>query len=211
MKKRARFIVFEGLDYVGKGTQLDLAEKFLKEEGLDVVRFREPGGTKIGERIRDVLLDKTFLDMTPRTELMLFFASRTQLLEEKVEPALQAGKCVLLDRYFYSSAAYQGSFVNSPGWVLNLAEDWLRLLEPDLVVYLDGDPEVLAKRARGEKDRIEEKGVEYQKKVRRAYLEMADHRGDLFCQINAERAIEEVQKDVKAALIAHVLGGTVNG
>jgi dTMP kinase len=202
--KKARFIVFEGVDHVGKGTQLDRSETFLRLHGVDLVRYREPGGTKVGERIRELLLEKDGV-IVPKCELMLFFAARMQLLETQIEPALRSGMCVLLDRYFYSSAAYQGVDLCGPNWVLNFSEDWLRILEPDVVVYLDGDPEVLARRATGEADRIESKGLDYQRKVRQAYLKMADHRGDLFHTVNAERPIEEVWKGVQGILESRVL------
>lgn len=206
MGKRAKFIVFEGVDHCGKTTQLDRTEVHLRLNGLDVARFREPGGTKIGEGIRSMLLDKEHTKLTAKTELMLFFASRVQLLEEEILPALRAGRTVLADRYYYSSAAYQGTFLYGANWVLNFAEEWLRLPEPDLVVYLDGDPEILAKRVQGrELDRIEGKGLAYQKKVREAFLSMADYRDDLFRTISCERQIDVVWEDIKKVLEEHVL------
>lgn len=205
MSKKARFIVFEGVDHCGKTTALDRTEAFLRGRGLDVARFREPGGTLIGERIRELLLDKARKEITPKTELMLFFAARTQLIETEILPALKAGRVVLCDRYYYSSAAYQGIELFGPNWVLNFAEDWLRLPEPDLVVYLDGDPELLAKRAHGEPDRIEAKGVQYQKKVRAAFVAMADHHSDLFETVNAERSVEAAWADIQKILEEKVL------
>lgn len=205
MSKKAKFVVFEGVDHCGKTTALDRAETFLRLHGVDLVRYREPGGTPIGERIRELLLDKGHNEMTAKTELMLFFAARTQLLEQEILPALKAGMTVLCDRYYFSSAAYQGTQLYGPNWVLNFAEDWLRLLEPDLVIYLDGDPEILAKRAHGQPDRIEAKGVAYQKKVRAAFVAMADHHSDLFETVNAERSVEEGWADIQKILEARVL------
>lgn len=206
MSKKARFVVFEGVDHCGKTTALDRTETFLRLRGVDMVRFREPGGTPIGEKIRELLLDKGNNEMTAKTELMLFFAARTQLLEQEILPALEAGKVVLCDRYYYSSAAYQGTQLYGPNWVLNFSQDWLRLPEPDLVVYLDGDPELLAKRAHGESDRIEAKGVRYQERVRAAFLAMADHHSGLFETVNAERSVEEGWADIQKILEAKVLG-----
>lgn len=211
MGKKARFIVVEGVDHCGKTTMLDRAETFLRLHGTDLVRFREPGGTKIGEKVRELLLDKANNEMTAKTELMLFFASRMQLLEQEILPALDQGRTVVCDRYYYSSAAYQGPEIYGSNWVLGLAENWLRLREPHLVVYLDGDPDVLARRSRGEKDRIEEKGIDYQRKVRFAYSAMADHRPDLFRTVNAERPIEDVWKDVQKILESEVLEEVVRG
>lgn len=196
-----KFIVFEGVDHSGKTTQLDLAEAFLKSDGRKFVRFREPGGTDIGERIRELLLDKAFVRMTARTEVMLFFASRVQLLDEKIIPALVGGTTVLLDRYYYSTAAYQGPFMDGgAGKILELAEKWFGLRRPDRVVYLDGDPVDLAVRKKGENDRIESKGIRYQLDVREAYLSMADRYRDIFRRIDAARQVDEVARDVESAL-----------
>lgn len=194
-----KFIVFEGLDHVGKTTQIDRAEEYLKSLDIPVVRFREPGGTKAGEEIRALLLKQRAVDLNPKTELMLFFAARFQLIETEIRPALAAGKTVLLDRYYYSSAAYQGPFSYGAAWVTNMAEEWLRLLQPDAVLYLDGDPEILAKRAHGEGDRIEAKGIEFQKKVRSAYLDMVDQ-NHLFYRIDAEKSIDSVWGAVQHGL-----------
>ena len=203
-----KLIVFEGVDFCGKTTQLDFAEAFLKEKGQEVVRFREPGGTKTGERIRELLLDKAQVEMRPMTEVLLFFASRVQLIEEKVLPAIEAGKTVLLDRYYYSSAAYQGPFLGTqqdghfrPGWVLYIAERQLRLPRPDLVIYLDGDPKKLAPRKSGERDRFEERGIEFQEAVRNAYLAMVDDI-DGFRIVSAEQPIEKVRQQIE-----EILGG----
>lgn len=204
---KSKFIVFEGVDFCGKTTQLDHAEAFLKRQGRNVARFREPGGTATGERIRELLLDKERVEMIPKTEVLLFFASRVQLLEEKILPALMSGKTALVDRYYYSTAAYQGPFMQGfgIGWVTALAEDWLRLPEPDLVIYLDGDPENLASRKTGKLDRIEARGIEFQKKVRGAYLSMAERRMDLFRVVNAEQPEEVVKKQIEEILIGEVV------
>lgn len=200
------FIVFEGVDFCGKTTQINHAEEFLKSKGRDVVRFREPGGTAAGERIRSLLLDMD-APMHPKTELLLFFASRMQLMEEKVLPLLGGGKTVLFDRYWYSTAAYQGPFIQmemwegaGAQWIEGLAETWLRLPKPERVIYLDGDPEKLAPRKVGAKDRFEERGVEFQKKVRAAYLAMAKHHSDIFHVVNAERSVEEVRREIEGIL-----------
>jgi dTMP kinase len=195
---RGKFVVFEGVDHCGKTTQIDRAAAFLEERRVPIVRLREPGGTPVGEKIRELLLDKSHV-ISPRAELMLFFAARFQLLEDKVSPALADGMVVLLDRYYYSTAAYQGPFAFGSAWVLNMAEEWLRLPEPDLVFYLDGRPEVLASRARGPADRIEAKGLEYQKQVRAAYQVMAETR-PFFSVLDAERPVEAVAQDVESGL-----------
>jgi len=196
---RGKFIVFEGVDHSGKTSQLDRAEAYLKEKAIPMIRLREPGGTTVGERIREILLDKK-LTISPRAELMLFFASRFQLLEDVITPALNDGMVVLLDRYYYSTAAYQGPFIHGAEWVLNMAEEWLRLPEPDLVLYLDGRPEALASRTQGPGDRIEAKGLDYQRQVREAYQVMAAHRASIFRTINAEYAMDQVETVIRTFL-----------
>lgn len=195
---KGKFIVFEGLDHTGKSTQIVLAEQWLQEHGVKTVRFREPGGTKIGERIRELLLDRGE-EMLFETEMLLFFASRMQLADERVNDALEAGTTVLLDRYYYSTAAYQGQFLSQGmGFVMKLAGE-LKLPVPDLVICLDGDPDVLAKRHTGPSDRIEAKGVEYQKNVRRGYQDMAVTRPE-FRLVDATPAPDQVAGDIARLL-----------
>lgn len=204
---KGKFIVFEGVDHSGKTTQIDRAEKHLKSMGRDVVRFREPGGTDIGEKVRELLLDKANSKMTAKTELCLFFASRAQLAEEKTLPALRAGKDVLLDRYVYSTAAYQGAGgVKSPVGIVAFSEEWLMLPIPDLVIFLDGDPEVLGKRHRGEKDRMEAKGIEFQKQVRACYHQVWKGWPGPYQIVNAEATMDEVGAEIRGILSAAFQG-----
>lgn len=194
------FIVFEGVDHCGKTTQVERAVLWLKGRKHNVVQLREPGGTLAGERIREILLDKS-QDIGPRTEMLLFMASRVQLQEERVKPALLEGKVVVQDRYWYSTAAYQGG-AGKLGFEEVLGQvKILDLLSPNLVIYLDGDPRALAERQCGEPDRIEAKGIEYQEKVRAAYLDMAEKFGSsLFQVVNAERPIHVVQAEISGIL-----------
>lgn len=195
-----KFIVFEGVDHCGKTTQIDLAEKWLVGHGYDVLRFREPGGTEAGERIREVLLDKT-LSIVPLSEMLLFMASRVQLLEQKIVPALNSGKVVLLDRYWFSTYAYQGVAGDLGGTLVADQVALLNLRRPDIVIMLDGDPGRLASRHSGVSDRIEVKGLEYQCAVRIGYKTLA--RGkmkDLFRVVDAEESVENVHAAVVDAL-----------
>lgn len=196
-----KFIVFEGVDHSGKTTQIDLAEKWLTSRGHNVLRFREPGGTPAGERIREVLLDKA-LSVVPLCEMLLFMASRVQLLEQKIEPALSSGHVILLDRYWFSTFAYQGIAGHLGGNRVTDLVFLLGLRRPDLVVMLDGDPERLSSRHLGARDRIEAKGLEYQREVRDGYQRLALMRDvkDLFRVVNAEGSVEEVHAAVAAVL-----------
>jgi len=194
-----RFVVFEGVDHCGKTTQIDLAEKWLVARGYSVVRFREPGGTEAGERIRDALLDKK-LSITPLCEMLLFMASRVQLLEQKIVPTLNNGQVVLLDRYWFSTYAYQG-FAGDLG--TNRVTDQVNILglrKPDLVIMLDGDPERLASRHHGASDRIEAKGLKYQQDVRIGYQALVREMKDIFRVIDAEKSVDEVHAAVVDAL-----------
>lgn len=195
MPPLGKFVVFEGVDHCGKTTQIDLAEKWLIGHGYDVLRLREPGGTEVGERIRDVLLDKA-LSIVPLSEMLLFMASRVQLLEQKIIPALSNGRVVLLDRYWFSTYAYQGIAGDLGGTRVSHQVSLLNLRRPDLVIMLDGDPERLASRHRGAADRIEEKGLEYQRAVRIGYKALARDMKDLFRVVDAEGSVEDVHATI---------------
>jgi dTMP kinase len=196
-----RYIVFEGVDHCGKTTQLDRAERWLHARGHAIERLREPGGTPTGERIRSILLDPV-LEISARTELLLFMASRVQLLEERVKPALRSGKIVLQDRYWYSTAAYQGGAGKLGFEEVHDQVDALKLISPGLVIYLDGDPRALAARHSDKSDRFEAKGIEYQEKVRAEYLRMAKQEflPGFFWIVNAERGVDEVHAEIAGIL-----------
>lgn len=192
---RGSLIVLEGIDGCGKTTQIERLEaalvKFRKVE-----RLREPGGTVVGEKIRALLADPSHAEMTPRTELLLFMAARAQLADEKIGPALRGGLVVLLDRYYHSTAAYQGGASGlGVSKVLDLVET-LRFPKPDLVVLLDLDPAEAAKRTGGAKDRIESKGPDYQWKVRSTFLKMARDDRKRFRIIDASKSPEEVHEAI---------------
>lgn len=194
------FIVFEGIDGCGKTTQIGLLEKELAKRHR-VVRLREPGGTAIGEDIRVVLLNAKHAGMSPMTEFLLYMASRAQLVEQEIRPTLTRGGIVLLDRYYYSTAAYQGAAGNvGVKYVLDFAEKTCRFPRPDLVVLLDVEPAEAARRTTREKDRVEAKGLAYQKKVRRAYLAIAKAEKRRFRVIDTSGSIEEVHQAVKEAV-----------
>lgn len=188
-----RFIVLEGIDGSGKSTLAKRLEAALLARKRRVVRTREPGGTPLGERIRALLLAPKNKAMVPFTELFLFMACRAQLIEELLGPALKRGAVVLLDRYYYSTAAYQGAAgrIGIPV-VLNVAERVARFPKPDLVLLLDLPPA----RARGRdgvrNDRVESKGLAYQRRVREGFLRLARREPRRFCVLDATRPADEV-------------------
>jgi dTMP kinase len=196
---RGSLIAFEGIDGCGKTTQIGLLEASLAPHRR-LLRLREPGGTEVGERIRALLADARHAEMTPRTELLLFMAARAQLVQEKIEPALRGGFVVLLDRYFYSTAAYQGGAGGlGVKAVLDMARS-LRFPKPDLVLLLDLDPAEAAKRMDRAKDRVEEKGADYQWKVRSTFLKMARDDKRRFRVLDASRPVDEVHRDIVKAV-----------
>ena len=196
-KFSGKFIVIDGPDGCGKSTQTELLAEWLKEQDVAVESFRDPGDTAIGERIRQVLLNPEHTAMSTRTELLLYMAARAQLWAEKIAPALQQNKCIILDRWFSSTCAYQGC---AGGFgidrVIKIAADALERPWPDLTVILDVDLETSAKRLSDQPDRMEQKGDGYHKRVREGFLKLAKDR-DGFVVIDATDDIETVHKKVK--------------
>jgi dTMP kinase len=196
------FVSFEGVEGSGKGTQIELASRFLETEGFDVVVCREPGGTRVGERLRSLLLDHDTGRVEPRTEALLFAAARSQLVATVIRPALEAGKVVLSDRYVDSSLAYQG-VARGLGEqdVLTLNVWATQGLFPDLVVLLHLEPEEGMSRAAGDPDRIESEDVAFHAKVADAYLRIAEEHPERFVVVDAGKAEDDVHKEVREALL----------
>jgi len=168
------FITFEGLDFCGKSTQVKLLQKYFEEKDKSVKLIREPGGVKISEIIRDILLDNNNDEMFFETELLLFSASRAQLVRETILPYLRKGDIVLSDRFHDSSIAYQGYGRGiDPKFVINLQNFTIGSAIPDLTFFIDISIEEVLKRkgnvANSELDRIEVSQIEFYEKVRQGY------------------------------------------
>jgi dTMP kinase len=191
-----KFIALDGPDGCGKTTQTKLLVDWLKKQGVTVETFREPGGTAIGEKVRQILLNPEHIAMGTETEVMLYMAARVQLWREKIVPALKQNKCVVLDRWLSSTCAYQG-FAGGFGIdkVIKIAEDCLERPWLDLTIILDVDLQTAAKRLKKQLDRMEQKGDNYHKKVREGFLKLAKGRKN-FAIINAADDIETVHKQV---------------
>lgn len=200
------FITLEGPEGSGKTTAVEEAVNKLKELGYQIVRTREPGGTPISEEIRNVILDKKNTDMDPRTEALLYAASRRQHLVEKVWPALKEGKIVICDRYLDSSLAYQGG-ARGLGIeeVLNINLFATENTWPDLTLLFDIDPEIGLKRissnANREVNRLDLEKLEFHKKVRETFLLLAKRYPDRYVIIDASKSKEEVAKDTMDAIL----------
>jgi dTMP kinase len=193
------FITFEGIDGVGKSTQLDLLQTWLESRGQEVVRTLEPGGTELGKEIRHLLLHRKG-DVAPRAEALLYAADRAHHVATKIRPALEAGKVVLGDRYFDSSVAYQGAARElDVEEVRNISLWAVDNLIPDLTVLLDLDAEAAISRRNQtgtEPDRLEREKVDFFERARNQYLELAKE--PRFLVVDATLSIDEIQQQIRA-------------
>lgn len=193
------FITFEGIDGVGKSTQLDLLEKYLVSKGHEVVRTLEPGGTDLGQEIRHLLLHRKG-DVAPRSEALLYAADRAHHVATKIRPALEAGKVVLSDRYFDSSVAYQGAARELDVDEVRDISLWaVAGLVPDLTILLDLPADVaMARRNKTgvEPDRLEAERVEFFERARDEYLRRANEAR--FLVVDASAAVDEIHEKVLA-------------
>jgi dTMP kinase len=196
---RGVLITFEGVEGSGKSTQIARLADWLSGKGLAVIVSREPGGTEIGERIREILLDPACGQMDGRTELFLYLASRNQHVHEKVMPALKQGKVVLLDRFADSSVAYQGAGRDlGERFVARLNKLATAALRPDLTLLVNVPVAV----GRGRKgttglDRLEQERVEFHERVQAAYLRMARRAPGRFKIIDGTMPLEELEIPVR--------------
>ncbi len=200
------FITLEGPEGSGKTTAVEAAVKALEAKGYQIVRTREPGGTPIAEEIRNVILDKKNTMMDPRTEALLYAASRRQHLVEKVWPALKEGKIVICDRYLDSSLAYQGGARGlGVDNILNINLFATENTWPDLTLLFDIKPEEGLKRissnANREVNRLDLEKLDFHNKVRETFLALAKRYPDRFIVIDASRSREEVAKDTLDAIL----------
>ena len=198
--QRGYFVAFEGGEGAGKSTQIAAFVKWLDARGAEVVQTREPGGTKIGARIRDVLLDPAAAGMDERAEALLYAADRAQHVAEVIKPALEAGKVVVSDRFVDSSLAYQG-IARGLGVddIFRISEWATSGLVPDLVLYMQVDPKVGLRRVGDEPDRMELEDGDFHKRVGEAYVELAGRYPGRFCVIDASGSQEQVHEAIVEA------------
>ena len=187
------FVVFDGPDGSGKSTQFRRFADIARATGLEVVEVREPGGTAIGEKVRAILLDPANAEMTTRSEMLLYMASRAQLYEQRIAPAIAAGALVLADRFVSSTLAYQGTAggideeeILAVGKVAT-GNHW-----PDLTVVFDVDTDVAMKRLSPLLDRMEQKGMDFHARVRSGYLAQAIRWAHRYAVVNASVAPDAV-------------------
>lgn len=200
---RGKFITFEGTEGTGKTTQIQLLQEYLRLQNVKTVVTREPGGTKLGEQVRDLLLEPATVPFDASTELLLMFAARAQHLEEVVYPALRDGAWVLCDRFTDASYAYQGGGRGIPDSEIRKVESAVHEnFKPDLTILLACALETAMQRIdrRGEKDRFERESSEFFKRVQDAYLRLAENHPERFVVIDAGQEIEEVASRIRQIL-----------
>ena len=193
------FIVMEGPDGSGKTTQINLLEQYLKEAGYECLITREPGGTVIGEEVRELILNPEYKEMSPVTEMLLYAASRAQLVHEVIGPALEAGRIVISDRFVYSSIVYQGiarnlgistvAAVNAPG---------IGIYRPDGIFFIDLSEEEGIRRKKNQKklDRMEQESIDFHHLVSEGYRKVLAERPEVI-KIDGGKDIDVIQKKIR--------------
>ena len=198
-------VSLEGPEGAGKTSVLEALIPILEDRGVEVLTTREPGGVLIGEKIREVILDPSHTEMDPKTELLLYIASRRQHLVEKVLPALEAGKMVIMDRFIDSSVAYQGFGrgldIDAIDWLNEFATDGLK---PDLTLYFDIEVEEglarIAANSDREVNRLDMEGLDLHRKVRRGYLSLLEKETDRIEKIDASLPLDQVIENTQQLL-----------
>lgn len=208
MEFKKRFITFEGGDGTGKTTLIEKLALDLESLGYEIVKSREPGGSRISEQIRNVILDIENTEMDYMTEALLYAASRRQHLEEIIKPALNSGKIVILDRYVDSSLAYQG-------YARNLGIDKVYAINnyaidgffPDLTIYIDVDPVIGISRIKNnhrDMDRLDLEKIEFHKLVREGYLRVSEMFPERIKVVDGNRKLEEIYEEIKKIVLSEL-------
>jgi len=200
---RGRFITVEGTEGVGKSSNITFIQQTLQQAGIDVVATREPGGTQLGEEVRELLLDHRHTGMSSDTELLLMFAARAQHIAQVIQPALNRGQWVLCDRFTDATYAYQGGGRGISNDRIAILESWVQgALRPDITVLLDLPVEIGLARAdaRGAADRFEKEQQTFFEQVRKAYHGQAEKNPERYRIIDASRTLKEVQQQIARVL-----------
>lgn len=192
------FFSFDGVDGAGKSTQMERFCLWLRQQGRDFVTCRDPGSTQLGERLRSILLEKSTTPIDRRAEMLLYMASRAQLVEEVIRPALTAGKSVVCDRYLLANIVYQGHAGGlDPADIRKVGEVTVGGLMPDLTFVFDVPIELALTRMNRELDRMESQGIDYLHRVRAGFLtEMATYPARIVV-IDARGDMDSIQREVQ--------------
>ena len=203
MRRKGLFITVEGVEGSGKSTNIEVIEEFLSERMVEYTITREPGGTLLGEEIRELLLRRHEEEMDATTELLLIFAARAQHLNTKIKRSLAEGVWVLCDRFTDATYAYQGAGRGLDAKLISQLERLVQVnLRPDLTVIFDLDPRIGLERARqrGQLDRIESQKLEFFQRVREGYKNIASHESARCLVIDASQTVEAVRQTLRTAL-----------
>ncbi|MCE5268776.1 MAG: dTMP kinase [Planctomycetaceae bacterium] len=195
------FLSIDGGDGTGKSTQLELLAAWLRAQGHEVLTCRDPGSTPLGEAVRHLLLDRHDLSIHRRSEMLLYMAARTQMVEELIRPALQSGKSVISDRYLLANVVYQGHAGGlDPTMLWEVGGIATGGLTPDLTIVLDVPAEVAAARLTRPLDRMEQQGSEFHARVRQGFLTEAARSPDRIVVVDASGPVEEVQGNIRSVV-----------
>jgi len=191
------FISLDGIDGAGKSTQIDLLRAHLESKGLTVACFRDPGSTKLGEAIREILLHREDIPLAGTAEMLLYMAARAQLVADQIRPALDSGATVICDRFLLANVVYQGVAGG-----LSVDDLWsvgrcaTGGLSPHLTVVLDLEPETAASRIQRGADRLEKRGLDYFKKVRLGFLEQISRASPQTLIVDAARSVDAIHSSI---------------
>jgi dTMP kinase len=201
------FFSFDGIDGTGKSTQLELFADSLRRSGYSVLTCRDPGGTELGERLREILLHRDEIPLSGRAEMLLYMASRAQLVEQVIRPALSDGRIVVSDRFLLANVVYQGYAGG-----MDIDDLWrvggvaIGGVQPDLAVVLDMSVEAAARRICRQPDRMESRGLAFMERVRQGFLTEAAQRTDVVV-VDADRDVASVQADIQTMVRSRWPGG----
>jgi len=192
------FFSFDGVDGAGKSTQMERFCLWLRQSGYEFVTCRDPGSTQLGERLRSILLEKSTTPIDRRAEMLLYMASRSQLVEEVIRPAIEAGKIVVCDRYLLANIVYQGHAGGlDPAAIRRVGEVAVAGLMPHLTFVFDVPVPIALTRMSRELDRMESQGIEYMEKVRDGFLTEVQHYPTRTIVIDAQRDMDTIQQEVR--------------
>ena len=200
MNNLGKFITLEGVDGAGKTTHVEFIKKYLADLGINFIMTREPGGTLLGEQLREILLHD---EMTPETETLLMFAARNEHIEKVIGPNLLGGKVVISDRFTDATYAYQSGGKGVKEKKIDILKEWVQAsLQPDLTFLFDLSVDVSIERLNKtrELDKFEREGKSFHENIRQKYLFLAKASPERFCVLNSEESIEEIQNQIKLKL-----------